>query len=536
MRRLISLTALVCLLLGLSFAGGNAVEKKYAVVLKAVNVRSGPSLKSPVLFVASPGQRFQVLGEAGGWVKVRLSDGREGYIWGSYLRVEVERVEAPPPKPSPPTAGAKNPPPSGSAPVVSKRPSLLPLYIAAGAAVAGGVGYFLFRKGGPLNRGKATLRISSSPSEAVVYIDGQEKCETPCTVEGISPGTHKVKVERELYGKWEKEMEFKGHEEYSVEAELSPFAYEPDFCFGSQGSGNGQFDHPWDLTLDGDGNIYVADHYNHRLQKFDPSGNFLSKLDTTTPGGTVLRPSGIRYSPHNRRLYVVFDNDPALNWYSLSLSWLANKGLALNSPRSMGVDSSGKVYIADAGNDRVVKTDENGNLITSWTVEGAGSWPMDAEPGEDGKVYVSACHIDKVIVYTSSGNKEMEFSTEMHCPNGIAVDRMGHVYVVSNGEDKVYKFLPDGTYVLNFGEGGNGRGQFNCPFGIAVDDEGKIYVADQFNHRICIWRITERTITSPRAKITVRRRKEGAFHRRGRKIQGLSSAYGLRKPLRRIRK
>ncbi len=503
--------------------------KKFAVVLQSAEVRSGPSLKFPVLYTASPGEKFQVLGEAGGWVKVRLSDGREGYIWGSYLRVEVERVEVPAPKQPP--AGLKPPPPSGSAPVVSKRRSLLPLYIAAGAAVAGGVGYFLFRKGGPLNRGKATLRISSSPSEAVVYIDGQEKCETPCTVEGISPGTHTVKVERELYGKWEREMEFKGHEEYQVEAELSPFAYEPDFCFGSWGSGNGQFDHPWDLTLDEDGNIYVADYSNSRLQKFDPSGNFLFKLDTN------FKPTGIKYSPYNQRLYLVLQNDPsgALYWYNLSLSLLGSNSLGLNLPLFMGVDSSGNLYIADAGNASVVKTDENGNLITSWTVERTGSFPMDAEPGQDGKVYVSACGIDKVIVYSSSGNKEMEFSTVIDCPAGIAVDRMGHVYVTAEQEHRVYKFLPDGTYVLDFGERGGGRGQFYVPSGIALDEDGKIYVADSKNHRICIWRITERTITTPTARITVKRRRAGSFKGR----TGASKGGGFARPTlppRRIRK
>ena len=518
-----------------AFAHGNLAEKKkYAVVLQPAEVRSGPSLKSPVLFVASPGQRFQVLGEAGGWVKVRLSDGREGYIWGSYLRVEVERVEVPAPKQPPAGAGLKPPPPSGSAPVVSRRHSLLPLYIAAGAAVAGGVGYFLFRKGGPLNRGKATLRISSSPSEAVVYIDGREKCETPCTVEGISPGTHTVKVERELYGKWEREMEFKGHEEYQVEAELSPFAYEPDFCFGSRGSGNGEFKWPLDLTLDGEQNIYVADTNNHRLQKFDLSGRFLAKHEVAPSA----YPHGIRYSPYNGRLYVVFYNDitRSLHWYNLSFTWLGNNPLGLSVPQSVGVDSYGNVYIADAGNDRVVKSDQNGNLITYWTVEGTGSWPGDAEPGEGGKVYVSACHMDRVIVYSSSGTKEGEFPKQVDYPYGIAVDRVGQVYITSWGEHRVYKFLPDGTYVLGFGEGGSGQGNFKYPSGIAVDEEGKIYVTDSGNDRICIWRITERTITSPAARITVKRKKEGAFHRRGRKIQGASHSYGLRKPLRRIRK
>ena len=512
------------ILLGICFAGGNAAERKYAVVLQPANVMSGSSFNLPILYKASTGETYEVLGKAHGWVKIRTRDGREGFVRERYVRVEMEKVGLS----SPPKTGS---PPSGSIPIVYEERSSL-LYIAAGSAIVGAIAYILFRRGGLLNRGEATLRISSTPSEAVVYIDGQEKCETPCTVEGISPGTHTVKVERELYGKWEREMEFKGHEEYSVEAELSPFAYEPDFCFGSRGSGDGQFHYPWDLTLDDDGNIYVADHYNHRVQKFDSSGNFLAKK----PFSQATPPRGIRYSPYSRRLYLTFSSISSLYWYDLSFTQLGHNSLGLWNPLSIGVDSSGNLYIADAGNHRIVKTDQNGNLITTWTVEGWGSWPIDAEPGQDGKVYVSACWINKLIVYSSSGNKEMEFSTAMACPGSISIDRMGHVYVTAEDEHKVYKFLPDGTHVLDFGEYGNGRGQFNHPGGMAVDDEGKIYVVDVDNHRICIWRITERTITSPTARITVKRKKEGVFHRRGRKIQGIFLSHGLRKPLRRIRK
>ena len=50
-------------------------------------------------------------------------------------------------------------------------------------------------------------------------------------------------------------------------------------AWGSAGSGNGQFSiytGPWDVAVDGSGNVYVADTGNHRIQKFDANGTFLT--------------------------------------------------------------------------------------------------------------------------------------------------------------------------------------------------------------------------------------------------------------------
>ena len=46
------------------------------------------------------------------------------------------------------------------------------------------------------------------------------------------------------------------------------------------GDGDGEFAFPAGITVDGSGNVYVADTYNNRIQKFDSSGNFLSKWGT----------------------------------------------------------------------------------------------------------------------------------------------------------------------------------------------------------------------------------------------------------------
>ncbi|PYN82856.1 MAG: hypothetical protein DMD97_00165, partial [Candidatus Rokuibacteriota bacterium] len=47
-------------------------------------------------------------------------------------------------------------------------------------------------------------------------------------------------------------------------------------AWGSSGSGNGQFGYPLGVATDASGNVYVADPYNFRIEKFDASGTFLT--------------------------------------------------------------------------------------------------------------------------------------------------------------------------------------------------------------------------------------------------------------------
>lgn len=66
------------------------------------------------------------------------------------------------------------------------------------------------------------------------------------------------------------------------------------FKFGTGGSGNGQFNFPYDVAVDASGNIYVADSNNHRIQKFDSSGNFLLKWGSFGSSDDQFRdPAGI---------------------------------------------------------------------------------------------------------------------------------------------------------------------------------------------------------------------------------------------------
>ena len=510
-------------------------EKKYAVVkVSSADIRSAPSKTATVLYTASQGEKMEVLEDLGLWLKVRTGSGIVGFVYSSLVQVETEKVVAPakPQQPQPTSLQPPTyqPPPSGVQPTVSQKRSMAPLYIVGGLAVAGAAAYFLFRKGGLLNKGTATLRVNSTPSPAKVYVDNEEKCETPCTVENVSPGTHTIKVVRELYGEWTRKMEVKGYQEYDINATLAPYRYEADFCFGGFGSGNGQFYSPYDLTVDKSENIYATDWGNNRLQKFDSSGNFISKYDTG-----FYRPSGIVFSPSNNRIYVVMENSIYLRWYTLNFSYISGYYLGLNLAFYLGIDSSGNIYIADLGNDRIVKTDANGNSLGEWST-GSGSLPMEAAPYED-NVYVSLCDKNKVKIYSTSGTEKGEFSRTINCPAGVAVDRMGHVYVTAESEDKVYKFMPNGTEILHFGSHGTGMENFVIPAGLEVLENGDVLVTDFGNHRICKWRMTEETTTTARAMITVKRKRSGGFYgRRGRSTAGKGVPVKSIKEIRRIKK
>ena len=100
------------------------------------------------------------------------------------------------------------------------------------------------------------------------------------------------------------------------------------------------------------GDVYVTDTQRHRIQKFDPDGNFIlmfgKGVNATTGGDLCTAASG----------------DTCKN----GVSSTASGGFA--NPNRIEVDqSSGAVYVA-ASSSRVAKYDENGNLVTGWSAGG----------------------------------------------------------------------------------------------------------------------------------------------------------------------
>jgi sugar lactone lactonase YvrE len=74
---------------------------------------------------------------------------------------------------------------------------------------------------------------------------------------------------------------------------------------GSEGMDEGEFLYPSNVALDLDGNIYVSDTMNYRIQKIDPEGNLLQQFGEAGDAlGHFARPKGIAVD-REKRLYAV---------------------------------------------------------------------------------------------------------------------------------------------------------------------------------------------------------------------------------------
>ena len=70
-------------------------------------------------------------------------------------------------------------------------------------------------------------------------------------------------------------------------------------------SGNGTLNQPAGIAIDQEGNVYVADTANNRIQVFSSNGTFISKWGGYGAGnGTLKSPTGIAIDPSSGNVYT----------------------------------------------------------------------------------------------------------------------------------------------------------------------------------------------------------------------------------------
>ena len=208
---------------------------------------------------------------------------------------------------------------------------------------------------------------------------------------------------------------------------------EPGFSGDGGPASAARLGNPWNVAVDGEGNVYIADSGNRRIRRVDLAGTISSFAGTGEPGF-----SG--------------DGGPA-------------SAARLGNPWNVAVDGEGNVYIADSGNRRIRRVDLAGTIS---------SFAGIGEPG-------------------FSGDGGPASAARLGYPEGIAVDGAGNVYIADSSNRRIRRVDLAGTISSFAGTGepgfsGDGgpasAARLNFPTGIAVDGAGNVYIADRPDHRV----------------------------------------------------
>jgi len=121
---------------------------------------------------------------------------------------------------------------------------------------------------------------------------------------------------------------------------------------GGRGTEAGKMDRPSHIRVDRQGNLFVNDSFNFRVQKFDKEGNYLKEFGYSgaTLGG-FARPKGLDLSPDGKHLYVVdaaFENvqifDDESTDVLLFFGGFGNAPGSLYLPMALHVDDKNVAY------------------------------------------------------------------------------------------------------------------------------------------------------------------------------------------------
>jgi len=297
--------------------------------------------------------------------------------------------------------------------------------------------------------------------------------------------------------------------------------------WGQQGNKPGEFHFPIAIAVNERDELFVTDHLNHRVQKFDTEGKLLGQIPVLpNPGGIAIDSQGKLYlthihasgsSEHDDGDFVTICDSQG----QLLHRW-GKKGTGpgeFDCPGGLALADDGRIYVADQTNHRIQVFDGEGKFLLQWGEYGnevgqfGGKSSRNSRVGgpqfvafdKDGNVWTTEGANCRIQQFTAQGKFLSSWGSDEDRPGGfggwfsgfdgkpvrsltgpiaLCFDAKDRLWV-SAVSGRVQQFTTDGKYLRGFGnEQGTGPGQFYAPHGLVFDSKGRLYVVDAYNHRI----------------------------------------------------
>ena len=251
------------------------------------------------------------------------------------------------------------------------------------------------------------------------------------------------------------------------------------------------YDKPHDLVLAPDGrHLYVADNDNHRIAVLDPHSLALMGVFGE---GEVRAPHDVAFDAQGR-LLVADTGNSRIAIYAVEGAGGRLVGElrgAIRRPEGVVAHANGRIYASGASSDNL-EAFEDGVPVGEATGFSA---PHDVAVAADGRLWLADAGNDRLVILSP----ELEVLGTVagadygfDGPRYLDFDAAGRLYVADKYANQIKVLAPDGRLILTLGSGRGalGPGTFDRPEGVAIRG-ADVWFSDTYNDRIVRYRIVE---------------------------------------------
>ena len=265
---------------------------------------------------------------------------------------------------------------------------------------------------------------------------------------------------------------------------------------GSPGSGNGQLSDPIGVAFDSGGDLWVTDYGNERVEEFSSAGIYLSQFGSAgSAPGEFESPEGIAIDTTTNDVYVADTADNRVEEFSSTGTLLHDfttvTGAPLYAPIGVAVTSTGELYFGNNETAQIVGFNSSGVQNATYLTAGTGDGQADGVSGvaldSSGNLWFADYPNRRIEELSPNGTYLDQFGgtygtgpDQFTDPGQLSVSPLGIVSVSDNGQLEQFAEPPPApTYLGQFGSAGSGNGQFDQDSDVAIGPNGDFYVVDR---------------------------------------------------------